>query len=346
MFFNMNKNNYQKSISKFDDKSLLLEFKNYETLNNQNRIDLLQELENREAIKFNRKKCIIEKENNTDNYGSFSNLGKKIYIDVDQDKYTVLDTYFHESKHAVQFDDIKNGKIADIKDLIIKSELAEGKNGNLYNYHFGEYKTLFSEIDANNYATNRMLEYGDLYSDDYRYYQYMAGREKYYQSLEQAINDSGSKFIIDAQTRANRSIDLISDSDLIKIEKNLPNEKTNILNNSQVMKNRLRIELDKSNEVISKKQNEILEKGVQDNMGKFNKYHESYSKKIDKVTQQGSPMENLKNHEAYKKHQEEMQQKKAKQAKLDSLKKKLLEDIDSTNDNKHQENKIKNENNR
>ena len=176
---------YVKTISKFDDIQLISEFrnKNYSKLGPEQKISLLQELENREAKNQGRPVLDVIREPNPGNYGSFypddhfnnkNNFKDSVLcIDTDQNPYEVLDTYYHESRHAQQRYAIQTGKGMD-EETTLFCKIEQNRNSN------DTYDLRTKEIDANTVATKKMLEHKEVFQDDYKYLSYLKDREQHY----------------------------------------------------------------------------------------------------------------------------------------------------------------------
>lgn len=177
--------------SKLSEKELLTRFQSdcWNNLNQQGKIDTIQELENRYAVEQKRPVCKIESENNPNNYGSYSRSSNSIRISMEESEqntsYEMLDSYFHESRHAQQYRAIETGKgLDETTRNICQTEL-----GNNYVGGGKYYDMQTCEMDSNNYAATKMLANKNLFEDDEEFNKYLERRQEHFEKTNKSCHD-------------------------------------------------------------------------------------------------------------------------------------------------------------
>ena len=207
---------YRKQLSQQSNEELLSNFRseNWSKLDENQRIAIAQEVENRNALSQNREPCKVQAMNNTSCYGSYSSQSNTIKVDVNDyvenqhgqkissnSSYQVLDTIYHEGEHAHQDNCVKNsieppqGLPKETRDMcelenyrVTKENINSGNvrnangdrlnAGEFYNYDKTvKYENCTCEVDSNTAATKKVLENKELYRGDPEYDKYLADRQ-------------------------------------------------------------------------------------------------------------------------------------------------------------------------
>ncbi len=162
-------------------------------LSEDNRIALIQEMEDRSAKNEGREPAKIVSLHDEHSYGAYDELTNKIQIDVSNcSSYESLDTYIHESNHAYQSHCVDNN-LRDTYDErtfgMFQAELARDSQGNLYNYEGSAplYDLQCSEMDSNNAAVSFLISEKERYQEDLQYAAYMKERADYYHFVNDAL---------------------------------------------------------------------------------------------------------------------------------------------------------------
>jgi hypothetical protein len=178
------------------ESQLLDQFKtgNWNALNEENRVSLLQEMENRNAAAQGREPAEVMNLTTMGNYGQFNGETNGMEINVSSySSYETLDTYIHESNHAYQHHCVETGTGYDRHTLdMMQAELARDENGGLYNYarQSPEYDMQCNELDSNNRAANFLIKEHERFAEDPEYAEYIDERAKHFEEVE---NDLGTK---------------------------------------------------------------------------------------------------------------------------------------------------------
>ena len=194
--------------SKLSETELLSRFKSdsWSKLNQQEKIDTIQELENRFAVEQKRPVAEIKPEEDPSNYGSYVKSSNTIRIRMeDSDKntsYEMLDSYYHESRHAQQYQAIKLNKgLNETTRNVCKTEL----NGNYVGG--GKYYDMQTcEMDSNNYAADKMLSNKDLFDGDKQYDEYLERRREHFENVNKSCHEDVDYRARQQINNANRSL--------------------------------------------------------------------------------------------------------------------------------------------
>lgn len=194
--------------SKLSERELLLRFKSdsWTNLTQQEKIDTIQELENRYAVEQKRPVAKIEPEENPSNYGSYAKSSNTIRIRMDDSEfntsYEMLDSYYHESRHAQQYQAIESGKgLDETTRNICKTELHGNYVGG------GKYYDMQTcEMDSNNYAADKMLSNKDLFDGDGRYDEYLERRQEHFENINNSCHKDADYRARQQMDNANRSL--------------------------------------------------------------------------------------------------------------------------------------------
>ena len=112
----------KKQYASATDKELLTNFRseNWDKLNNNKRIAVLQEVENRNAASQGRTPCTVRSTDSKSEYGCYYPSSNRIEVNVNDyiknangerisnNSYQVLDTIYHEGEHAHQTNCVNN----------------------------------------------------------------------------------------------------------------------------------------------------------------------------------------------------------------------------------------------
>ena len=177
-------NKYRKTqietpYTKLSQNELLDKFKteNWSKMTTDERINTLQELENRYALEQNRPVARVEAETVRSLGGSYSNFSNVIRVNVtdlpNNNSFEQLDSYYHESRHASQYQAMKTGKgIDQTTRNMCKVELDCGN----YAGQGDDYDMQTCEMDSNNTASQKMLEHSERYKGDANYRTYLKSK--------------------------------------------------------------------------------------------------------------------------------------------------------------------------
>lgn len=176
------------------EKELLDSFKseNWAELNEEQRIAIVQELENRNADTQGREPAAVISMDDGYCYGQYDDSSGQISIDVmNFSSYETLDTYVHESNHAYQTYCIQTGHEYDEQTLsMMQAEMARDERGFLYNYATGspEYDMQCDELDSNNKAAVFLVSQKERYQNDPEYCAYIKERAEHFEYVNNSLH--------------------------------------------------------------------------------------------------------------------------------------------------------------
>lgn len=184
--------------SSYSKEELLDTFKSeaWEGLDEDSRIAVVQEMENRTAAEQGRPAAEVVSSSDSSAYGGYTSTSNRISINVsDFSSYEVLDTYVHESNHAYQSHCIETEEGYDYDDhtlTMMEAEMARDEQGNLYNYArtSPEYDMQCNELDSNNKAATFMLEQRERYENDPSYRSYIEERAAHFSEVNSSIDNN------------------------------------------------------------------------------------------------------------------------------------------------------------
>ncbi len=177
------------------DEQLLDSFKssNWNKLSDENRIGLVQEMENRQAAGQGRTPAEVVASNDPGKYGSYNSTNNRMSINVsDFSSYEVLDTYAHESNHAYQGHCVKNGLDYDEQTRgMMEVESMRDSNGNLYNYArtSPQYDMQTNELDSNNKAAGFVMSEKERFRDDPAFKEYINERNDHFGKVNESLTN-------------------------------------------------------------------------------------------------------------------------------------------------------------
>ena len=185
----------ESGYSNLSDDELLDTFKSetWNDLDDDSRIAVFQEMENRSAAEQGREAAQIVSLNEPGLHGGYNGVSNQIRIDVTNDSsYESLDTYMHESNHAYQTYCIESGSGAydNHTRSMMQAEMARDERGCLYNYKTDSigYDMQCNELDSNNRAASFMLSQEERYSSDSEYRTYIASRADHYSEVSSHLD--------------------------------------------------------------------------------------------------------------------------------------------------------------
>ena len=159
---------------------------------NNQKIGILQNLENIRAKRQGRRPVNIKEYNLKEFYGEYNGNENTMFVNLNHSSYEVLDTYLHEARHAYQEKSVKKGEGYDEHSFnMIKAENVVDENGNLYNYIEDGvgYDTACCELDANNEAMRTMLSYSEEFGSDPEYLNYLEERKNHFQDVNETLKE-------------------------------------------------------------------------------------------------------------------------------------------------------------
>ena len=197
------------------DKELIGSFRteNWDSFKDSQKNQILQELENREALKAGREPAKVTSLQG-DTYGGYNSNTETISINTNKyvgtqenTSYEVLDSYYHESRHACQ-EHARNSQELNTDEKsfdMIKVESMRDKDGHLYNYTNRNpyYDMQTNEMDSNTYAANKLMDNFDSFSSDKNYDKYLEARSEHFNS----VNTSTQKYSVERQQMQNANVD-------------------------------------------------------------------------------------------------------------------------------------------
>ena len=179
--------------SQYSKSQLFAQFKsnNWNIKSPDEKIAVLQEVENREAAAHNRPAAKVVQAYGS-SYGAYSSRTHRIEIRLTENQFEDLDTLFHESEHANQSRSPINSvsfsendkKLMSIEDMTS----SDGISSHYSKYEASLYKVMTSELDANNAALEKMSSLKNEYRDEGKYQEYLMGRQEYYDGVADAID--------------------------------------------------------------------------------------------------------------------------------------------------------------
>lgn len=176
------------------DKELLscIRSEQWSNLNDNQKIAILQEVENRNAAEQERPVCKVNKNNKMDSYGRYSLGENAIEVNLksagNNNSYNILDTVYHEGEHAHQVNCIKYG-VNPPKGLPKETREMCELEFNGYR-HPPQYQTIGGkriitrepiieygkrtcEADSRNFAVSKVMEDKEIFRGDPEYANYL-----------------------------------------------------------------------------------------------------------------------------------------------------------------------------
>ncbi len=181
--------------SAYSDDKLLDQFKmeNWTKLQENEKVGIIQEMENRNARQQNREPSEVVSSSRITSYGSYNSMNNQMNINVNNfSSYETLDTFVHESNHAYQAYCIENGVGYDeYTRNMMEVETKRDENGNLYNYAktSPQYDMQCNELDSNNKAARFLLAEPDRFKDDQEYRDYISERNAHFKDINYALDN-------------------------------------------------------------------------------------------------------------------------------------------------------------
>lgn len=188
-------NNEIINFSCYSNNQLIDQFNsnNWNSLSADNRIGLIQEMENRTALEQGREPAMVVSSDRPGSYGSYNSLSNQMSINVNSfSSYETLDSFYHESNHAFEAFCIEHGIGYDKHTLdMMAVENSRDQNGNLYNYAQQSpfYDMQCNELDSNNKAAQSMMAHSDSFKSDPAFYSYIAERSSHFTAVNDALDN-------------------------------------------------------------------------------------------------------------------------------------------------------------
>ena len=182
-----------KDYSDYSNHQLFNQFKSIHWKNktDDEKIAILQEIENREAEEHNRPpaKVVQIYSNKLGGYSYGTNI---IEVKLVNNQFEVLDSLFHESEHANQYrSPINEVSFSENDRKLMKIEdmtSADGVKSHYKKYESQLYDLMTSEIDANNAAFEKVSSLKKEYINEKKFKEYLAGRKAYFNKVENESN--------------------------------------------------------------------------------------------------------------------------------------------------------------
>lgn len=187
------RNQLTEDYGQYSEQHLFAQIKseNWNVKTDEDKIVVLQEIENREAAAHNRPAAKVVQAYGS-NYGGYIGGAHRIEIRLMDNQFEDLDTLFHESEHAnqsrshtsnVSFSE-NDKKLMRIEDMIS----SDGISSHYNKYGSSLYEVMTSELDAYNTALEKVSSLKNEYKDEGKYQEYLTGRQEYYDGLAVAID--------------------------------------------------------------------------------------------------------------------------------------------------------------
>lgn len=188
------------------EDALLDKFKTeqWNQLDEENRIALFQEMEDRNAKSDGREAAKVEALHSARSYGCYNDTNNTLSINVDKSisSYETLDTYQHEMTHGEQTRNLEaNTGYDDHTASMMKAECTRDKDGYLIAYASGgkklddngvtEYDVQCNEMDSNQKAAEFLMSQKERYQGDPEYSDYIKSRLEHFESVNEAIENNG-----------------------------------------------------------------------------------------------------------------------------------------------------------
>lgn len=194
IFFNkpiVNDHRSQINYSKMTNEQLLDQFKNENWKNiptNKQKIDLLQEVENRHAKMYGRMPARVQETLDPSLLGSYNYGYHTISIRLDNNPYENLDSIIHEGQHANQTyaSTTKMGMNNMDKTMIDLEKLPSTDHSKSHYVYYQEannqdlYNIYSSELNTNNTALSFLMNQESRYGKDPLYQEYITERNEHY----------------------------------------------------------------------------------------------------------------------------------------------------------------------
>ena len=176
----------------YSERQLFAQFRseNWNVKEPEDKIAILQEIENREAELHNRPAAKVV-QCHSDKLGGYTGSTHVIEVTLTDNPFEDLDSLFHESEHANQVRasiDTVDFTSDDKKLMQIENMTSsDGKTGHYWKYD-SLYAVMTSELDANNAAIEKLVSLCSDFIDDDNFQQYLIVRQDYYDGLSDAID--------------------------------------------------------------------------------------------------------------------------------------------------------------
>lgn len=176
----------------YSSEELLHQFKTeaWDKFMDEEKISLLQEIENREAIAHNREPAKVIQTYGSD-YGGYSEMSHIIEIRLTDNQFEDLDTLYHESEHANQSRSLSENEhyTADDKKLMLieNTTSSDGRTSHYTKYKESLYNVMTSELDSNNTALERVVAEKEKFLDEKRYQSYLINRQNYFRKCAEEV---------------------------------------------------------------------------------------------------------------------------------------------------------------
>ena len=198
-FFNKPVEHQQEKIdySKLSNDELLDQFKteNWNKIDtSQQKINLLQEVENRHATANGRMPAQVREINDPSLLGSYQPYTHTISIRLDNNPYENLDSVIHEGQHANQQYSHYNISSHDKNMIRIESMSSPDEKQSFYSYYQDAngndlYNIYSSELNSNNRALAFVTSQNNRYQSDDNYKEYIKGRNEHYNQIAYELNN-------------------------------------------------------------------------------------------------------------------------------------------------------------
>lgn len=196
IFFNKPVSDYRKQVdySKMTNEELLNQFKNENWKNistNKQKIDLLQEVENRHAHMYGRAPARVQETSDPSLLGSYNYGYHTISIRLDENPYENLDSIIHEGQHANHtYASTNKMGMSSMDKMMIDLEKLPSTDHSKSHYayyqdanHQDLYNIYSSELNTNNTALSFLISQESRYGKDLLYQEYIIERNEHYNRI-------------------------------------------------------------------------------------------------------------------------------------------------------------------
>ncbi|MCD7809588.1 MAG: hypothetical protein LUH02_09610 [Erysipelotrichaceae bacterium] len=291
-----NEENEKIDFSKMSKDELLDQFKseNFSQLKtDEEKLDLLQEVENRNAQLNGREPATVVQTNDPSLLGGYSASGHTIYININDNSYENLDSIIHEGEHANNAYSTTNASHISVDDKnLISLEHYQSVDPSQSHYGYYQqannqdlYNIYSSELNSNNRAFTTLANEADRYGTDPNYVAYLQGRNDHYNTVADELstmsNDKKAAYLETAKVNYERG--LLTQAQYNSIEKSISSkeytdsfEKT-ALDNHNLLNNMV---IDEENHTLISLNNNEENTNMNEEVNEINE-EEDYTDEVD-----------------------------------------------------------------
>jgi len=188
----------REQLSGLKDEEILSKFKSkeWDNINKEGHQNILQELEDRNAARQQREPANITFARvGKGTQGVYDDSENSIYINYKQlknDQFELLNTYYHESRHAQQYNSPEEQVGHRTKVMCDMENLPRNDESGVPNYvrsdeNYALYRTQVSEMDSNNYAAEKMIGHSELFENEEKYNNHIENCQNEFKEVNDAM---------------------------------------------------------------------------------------------------------------------------------------------------------------